>query len=243
MSRFLQLESLSRLRKQTAFLGFLGASLMLIGDLLLYGNFGDIPSTQPWVTEFLPARSPLLLADSLALNASTLLGPIAAMLYVGGSVHLFLIFERRKFVGFFVAIASAAAFIGSGAYHAQFGIVGHVARHANNLLQSPASLLESVETTLQVLNTFVQIAWLFAFSALFVGILTGSTQLPRRFAWISPLLPIAVLIPLVESRAVDWPSPWSGIAAGGIYNFLMALCFLAFLVASRSREHLTSKVR
>ena len=236
MRRISQPENLPRLRNLTAVFGFLGAVLMLMGDLLLYAHFGDRPSTQPWVAEFLAARSSLLLASNVLLNTSTLLGPIAAMFYLGGSIHLYLIFNRRKSIGLFVAFMSAAAFVGSGAYHAQFGLLGHVATHANALSQAPTKLIESAETTLLILNTFVQTTWLLAFIALFVGILSGSTVLSRKIAWISPLLPIAILVPLVERQSVGWPLPWSGIAAGGIYNLLMALCFLVFLIVCKFRE-------
>lgn len=236
MKVFLSPTGLPHLRMVTAVLGMLGAMLMLVGDLLLYGNFSETPTIQPWVAELLSARGSLLLADSVALNVSTILGPIAALFYLGGSVHLFLIFSCRKYIAFFVGIASASAFMGSGAYHAQFGILGHVARYANSVSQEPAKLLTSVETTLITLNAFVQITWLLAFGVLFVGIISGWTVLQRKMAWISPLLPIAMLVPLVEFQAHGWSFPWSSIAAGGIYNFLMALCFLVFLLASRGKQ-------
>ena len=153
----------------TGWVGLIGAILMLLGDLLLYTHFENMPAVEPTVRAAFPARQSILLAGDMGLGISALLGPIAGIFYLVGSLHFALLFNQKRAFGAAVALMSALAFVASGAYHTQFSLLAYILKYANSTGVESQQLVNATQSILYILNIGVQIPWVLAFSALFSG--------------------------------------------------------------------------
>jgi hypothetical protein len=114
----------SRALSITAFSGLLGAVTLFGGDMLLYGHFGS-------GSEFDDrARSVIANASTTRLYVAGLLGPIAALLYLPGSLHVYWRLTCSVWLRCLTAGAFATTFVVTGAVHAVWGAYALVVRVA-----------------------------------------------------------------------------------------------------------------
>ncbi|RRD59198.1 DUF6796 family protein [Tannerella forsythia] len=201
--------------KLTGYIGIAASLLMFAGDMLLY-----------FTTEnFTGRHNELLLSMGNVsfgrLVAGGLLGPLAAVLYVIGFYHLYLLIKDvwRKTAGLMFACFSVSMMIG-GAFHAFFPAFGIVSSQGHPEMIAP--LLSYAEwlggSTFVLMGT----GWL-----LFcVSVLQKQTALPR---WIVVATPLITL--WLNYLWHMLPQPWNCLIAGGWNNLVCTLFFAASLLS------------
>lgn len=166
----------------------LAGALLLGGDLLLYLHWGPAPPVSAFVSDLLQARRTILLADRTHLIATSVIAPIAAALYVAGSVHLY---ERLRRGSERWAIAAALLFsvlsIGCGAYRTQFGlwmVVQFVSGHPG----ASELLLLDIRSLLSAFYT-LHFGLAMSVMAIMLGMVaSGRSSYPRWTAAFNPIL-------------------------------------------------------
>lgn len=209
-------------------LGFLGATIMFAGDLLLYAHWAEMPTVSEMVDSLLPGRKAVLLATTEQLQISGVLGPIAAVFYLFGAWHLYI---KLNFYSRFWAATTAVLFafsiIIAGAYHALWGMYGFVVQFANQEGGESLALLDvAASYMIFVTNTLTWPLGL-AFSVIFVRVLLAKTDYPRWIVFLNPLILLLVGGPLLATLATNMAVPYGALTVGTYFNVVMMVFFLA----------------
>ena len=61
--------------------GLAGATLLLVGDFLLYAHPANLPVVAPAISDALGPRQAILLASPAQLTISSIIGPLAAIVW------------------------------------------------------------------------------------------------------------------------------------------------------------------
>ena len=215
----------------TGIAGLLGALTLLAGDLLLYAHWGTMPPVTEAVQSLVSARRAILLATPEQLRWSSVLGPIAAALYVVGAWHVFARLRRGSLR--WAAVAGALFAIGaimSGAYHAMWGQYGATLQFANTHATPPLDLLLHTTGNLQLMHRASEIVAVPLMLILLAMVALGRGDFPRWTVISNPILLFGVGTPLLTPLAADLPVPYGALLLGGLYNAAMVVFFCTSLL-------------
>lgn len=199
-------------RKQiliTGIIGTIGATLMFVGDMLLY-------YTSEPITSFEEEIIPIMGKTSFArLKIGGLLGPLCAAMYLVGYYQVYLAIKPKfkKMAMTVFAILGVAIFIG-GAFHSHFAYLGFISHFKYS------DLLEIVESYAVTNFLVMMILNMLGFALLAYLILTKKSYYPKWMVLCSPLVLIwfSDLVRLL-------PQPFKIIIAGGWSNITAILFF------------------
>lgn len=226
-----------QLSRLTAIGGLLGATAMFVGDLFLYAHWGTAGPVDPSIQSRIPFRTSILLASELHLDISALLGGVAACGYLIGAFHISQRFELsvRK-LGYVTGFLFGLGALFGGIYHAFWSLYGKAlqASIANPALY--ADHLDSLETTLNIMNTAAATPSMLALLVFFAAVISGKTSFPRFFAALTPLPLIlvsgALLTPLAEAAS----PPINSLIKGTNFNIVMMIFFFSALIQVKSNS-------
>ena len=207
-------------------MGLVGASLLLCGDLLLYGHLGDGASFVRRLPE-IATRAPL---GRLYIGGA--LGPIGAVLVAAGFWHVHLEVRpswprasRAMFAGFAVLMA------GAGAFHALWTAYMLALRFAASTPSVLDPLLIAIRSYMSTLFAVSGLPGYAACGVLLVAVLSGRTRYPR---WSAPINP--GLLSLASGVTLFAPAPWGALARGGFLSLTLMLFFAVSLALTRPRR-------
>jgi len=212
--------------KPAAMSGALGAGLMFAGDLLFFAHWEEMPIVSERIEELLAARRSLLLATTGDLRVSGILGPLSALLYMGGAWHLYARLRSSPRPAIAVGCLSAIGFALSGGYHLLWALYGTLLQFGNEHSAIPAELLLEAAATMAFVNEAVSLPLGLAMLALTLLIVTGRSDYPKWFGLFTPLLPLAVGPTFLEPIAATLDTPYGAFFTGAYYNAIMAIFFV-----------------
>lgn len=200
-------------RKQilrTGIIGIIGATLMFVGDMLLYYT------TEP-INNFEDAIVPIMGEISFTrLKIGGLLGPLCASMYLVGYYQVYLAIKPtfKKMAMIVFALLGVAIFFG-GAFHSHFTHLGFISHFKYT------DLLEIVESYVITHFLVTMILNMLGFILLAYLILTKKSYYPKWMVLCTPLVLIwfSDLVRLL-------PQPFKIIIAGGWSN-ITAIIFFA----------------
>lgn len=195
--------------KLTGILALLGATLMFIGDMLLYFTSEPITNFQEEIVPVMGNISPTRLIIGGAL------GPIAAGLYIIGYYQIYMAIKPQfKTMGKVILAILSFGIIYGGSFHAFFPMLGFMSSTG-----SSEALVLAESYSITIFNLMF-IPSLLAYLLLTYLILTRKTYYPRWIIAISPFF-LFWLSPLVQQL----PQPFMMIIAGGWSNIIFILFF------------------
>ena len=213
-------------------LGFLGAFIMFVGDLLLYAHWEAVPAINDAVLALLPGRKAVLLATINDLHVSGLLGPIAAVFYLFGAWHLYIkLASRSPLWAGLTAICFAFSIVIAGAFHALWGMFGFVVQFANQHADESLILLNTASNYMAFITDMVTIPLGLACAVLLVRSFLGKTDYPRWMLVFNPLLLLLVGGPILDSIVVDMAVPYGALTVGTFFNVAMMVFFAASILS------------
>lgn len=226
----------SRAMVLSGLLGFLGATIMFAGDLLLYAHWREMPVVNEAILSLLPGRKVVLLATSGELQISGVLGPIAAVFYLFGAWHLYIkLAFYSPFWAALTAISFAFSIIIAGAYHALWGMYGLIVQFANTQQSAALALLEAAANYMTFVADTVTVPLSLACSIVLVRTLLAKTDYPRWMALLNPLLLLFVGGPILTSVAVNMAVPYGALTVGTYFNVVMMIFFLASVYSPKRK--------
>lgn len=200
-------------RKQiltTGIIGIIGATLMFVGDMLLYYTLEPIASFEE---EIIPIMGKI---SFTRLKIGGLLGPLCASMYLVGYYQVYLAIKAKfKKMAMTVFTLLGIAIIFGGAFHSHFPHMGFVShfdyKDALKVIQEYTITTYFVTIILNLLG-YVLLAYL---------VLTKKTYYPKWIVLCSPLVLIwfSDLVQLL-------PQPFKIFIAGGWSN-ITAIIFFA----------------
>ncbi len=210
----------------TGLAGILGAILMFIGDMFLYGGFYSGSEYYEYSRRIM-GEIPLL-----RLMIGGAIGPIASILYAIGFWQIYLAIKSAGKVLASISFSGFAVMsIIAGSYHSGFVNTGLILRARASIQQCD---LESVKILLGQSIDYLHFLYnmMFVFGTIgtiifMFTIIFRKTYYPK---WIILFTPTLLL--LTSSIAAYIPSPFGGIIYGGYINliFLLFFCVSTFLL-------------
>ena len=226
--------------------GLAGAVLMFVGDILLYGPsaWGEPAST--YFSSVDPLSSnPSSLVDSpmgsVPLQRAIvggLLGPIAGFFYVIGCFQMFLAAPSHP-LRYLASLGHIAALVFVSVYHACYSYTSFIAAASPS---AGLALVSAHQAYMAAIKSSIKVCGL-AGTAGLVGIVLSPTasSYPR---WLILFTPTIWLMLVRESGLlVDLPAPYGHIVAGGSFNIVFFLFFLASTVATATSTDKTKKTK
>ena len=213
-------------------LGFLGAFIMFVGDLLLYAHWQSMPMVIDAVDNLLPGRKAVLLATVSDLHISGVLGPIAAVFYLFGAWHLYIkLASRSPLWAAIAAVCFAFSIVIAGAFHALWGMFGFVVQFANQHTDQSLVLLETASNYMDFVADTVIMPLGLACAILLVRGVLGKTDHPRWVSAFNPLLLLVLGVPVLDSLVIDMAVPYGALTVGTFFNVVMMLFFAVSTVS------------
>jgi hypothetical protein len=177
-------ETTNRLVYWSGIAGLVGATIMLVGDMLFYGR---ADSSIDHIT--MMGMVPLW-----RLYLGGLLGIVAGVFYMLGTAQVYL---ATRSAGRSAALITGGAFfvmmVFNGAYHTTFPAWGLAAQLATNYAGAGATALAQAEEYLRWLRLFGVVPQLLFTLAFAFVVITGKTAYPR---WMAPITPLVLLLAL-----------------------------------------------
>jgi hypothetical protein len=210
-----------------ATVGLAGALLMFVGDMCLYGHFGN-------GTDFF-TNLPLVISQESEAQIITggLIGPIAALMYCFGFFAVYkMVSPKSPLFALMVMGTLVAMIVFGGTYHAMWGIRALLMKAG--MPSGPLATL--YEQTLQYMRLFFNTSTCFGGVAavlLLYLVLSKKSLYPRWVVLVNPGL-LYFLAPLARSI----PSPLGAVVFGGYFNLMFVALFLATIASARSKDGL-----
>jgi hypothetical protein len=195
--------------KLTGILAIIGATIMFIGDMLLYFTSSPVNNFQKEIISIMGNISPTRLIIGGAI------GPLATGLYIIGYYQIYLAIKPtyKKIAKVIFAVLSFGIIYG-GSFHAFFPILGFMSSTG-----SEEALILAESYSITIFNLMF-IPSLLAYLMLTYLILTRKTYYPRWIVFVSPFI-LFWLSPLVQQL----PQPFMMVVAGGWSNLIFILFF------------------
>jgi hypothetical protein len=202
--------------------GLLGAIVLFVGDMFLYGHFGS-------AAEFTVA------VQAVARNASQtrlliggLLGPIGAMLYIPGFWHVHLnTMQNSRSVSRIIFICLTCMMLFGGTFHGLWAV-------RMLLLKYSPSPAEGADLLIASFNRYLNSVFALSLSIGCIGgilliliILFNKTGYPRWMVLVNPGL-LLLLTPLIKHI----PYPFGSIIYGGYINIVFIVFFSCSVIAT-----------
>ncbi len=207
-------------------LGLIGlgaALLMFVGDMCLYGHFGNGGD----------AISKLVISNEsdTRIVVGGFIGPIAAILYCVGffSVY-FMISPRSRMLAIVIAGGAAAVMAIGGAYHAMWSIRAFLIKAGLSSGDYQALYSQIKDYTLLFYNTMFAGAEVISLLLLF-AVLSGRSLYPRWSVVVNPGI-LLLLRPLADLI----PAPLGAIVSGGYLNLMFVVFFSVSVLVTRSAD-------
>ena len=207
-------------------LGALGALLLFVGDLLLYGHWGS-------GADFRNGMSATVVQASLVrLFAGGLLGIPGACLGLFGCWHVSQnVSVQSPRASRVVFLAHSAMMVAIGAVHVLWVPRGLALKYAAQASSSAPELLTALRDYWVAADVFAQGPGYLAAILMFGLVLLGRTPYSRWTALANP----GVLIVGVEPLAHHCPAPVGAALVGGFSNVALTVFFLVSVASTWSR--------
>jgi hypothetical protein len=208
-------------------LGVLGAMILFIGDMLLYGHFGSAGEFNTGIQAV--ARE----ASSARLYIGGLVGPAGAMLYIAGFRHIYLNTKRSgRLLSWSIFICLTCMMLFGGAYHALWTVRMLLFKH-------PGPSAGGSNLFLASFDGYFKAVFSVSLSTGYIGgvllaccILFFKTNYPR---WTVLANPGILLLSTPLMRHI--PYPIGAIAYGGCINLAFIVFFTVSAFAARKEEN------
>lgn len=206
--------------KLTGYIGIVASLLMFAGDMLLYFTTENSANMHD---ELLPLMGKVSFGR---LVAGGLLGPLSAVLYIVGLYHLYLRtqepYRRSARVMFAIFVVG---YMVDGAYHAFFPAFGIVSAQGHPELIEPLTAYAGYLGVL--LLGLLAVGWII----FTVMTLRRRNDYPLWILLFNPLLTMWLNFVWVEL-----PAPFQVLIAGGWYNLIHTLFFVASLLSLKKQD-------
>lgn len=209
--------------RTAAWLGVAGPALMFVGDLLLFPELSGGQATRDTMAKQLAEVS------GLRLYIGSVLGPLAASLYLVGYINIYQHLRKAqpRAALVFLICAAQTCFL-SAAFHAVFGTLGDALRsHAPQATAVDYQILlrPMIDGNLSALGLCNFLCSLGYFGILVYAVLKRHLPIPRWFLLLNPLTTMAA-----TEAGTALPAPIGGIIVAGGWN----LGYVAFFgIAAR----------
>ncbi len=199
---------------------------MFVGDLFLYAHWGEAVLVDASIQDRIPGRATILQASETHLEISILLGSFAVIGYLFGAGYIYRRFlPSWRIWGIAAGLLFAIASILGGTYHALWSLYGKTLQIAMTDPITFSGLLNSLEGTLDYVNSASAIPLMASISLFAIAIILNKTDLPRYMVILTPL-PLLIVFGAFSSQLSDiLGSPLNGIVRGSSFNMVMALFF------------------
>ncbi len=197
-------------------IGFIGATLMFLGDMTLYYDRNDYVNdgTLNPIIEIMKKVS------TKRLYIGGILGPVSAFLYCVGYYHLVLIANEKYAVfGWVLFLINCLGIICGGAYHNCCANLGLIGRHKDKA---------ALDEVLRFLDVQKKVAFGIqgvGFVGMALMIVLGWTVLPRWMILFSPLM-LILLTPLIRKL----PKGLHMVICGGWTNLISVVYYVAAII-------------
>lgn len=207
-------------------LGILGALLMFMGDMFLYGHFGsgnDFMKNLPLVISKQP---------DIRIIIGGAVGPIASLLYCLGFFSVYqMISPRSKILAIIASGIAAASIIIGGTYHAMWGIRALLIKAGLSSGDYHGLYDQIKEYTFLFYNSAQVLGGLASLIILFC-VLSKRSLYPRWTAIVNPGF-LLLFSPLSDFI----PSPLGAVACGGYINLVFIIFFSVTLISTQFINH------
>jgi hypothetical protein len=212
-------------KRNFGLIGIFASILLFIGDMLLYGHFGN-------ASEF--SKNIQIVAQNSSqtrLFIGGILGPIGAMLYISGFWHIYLNTKQySRFVSIIIFISLSCMMFFGGAYHSIWTI-------RMLLLKYPLASVDYSNLFLISFNNYFKTIFNISLSVGYLGgillailILIHKSVYPRWIVIVNPPI-LFFLTPLIKHVSY----PFGSIIFGGYINIVLFV-FLTTSVITTWKE-------
>ncbi|MBU1700291.1 MAG: hypothetical protein KJ970_00395 [Candidatus Eisenbacteria bacterium] len=215
-------------RRTAGIVGFIGAIVLLVGDMLLYGHWGS--AADFWVDAHRVAEK----ASLARIYVGGLLGPVGAMLYLAGFWHIYLNTRQAgRFAARMILVGLTAMIVTGSAYHVLWGVrmlsfkygLANVAGF-NPFTDALGSYLETVFKASAAPGYLVS-------AILAVLVLMGRSRYPRWTVLANPGL--LMLFGLLLGTSF-FPAPVGAVIMGGYINLTFCVFFAVSIITTWKKE-------
>ncbi len=188
---------------------------MFIGDLLLFSDFASGPVMRETMAQQLAEAAPA------RLYVASVLGPIAASLYLVGFVNIYRAMQpvAPRASTAFLALSAQVSFF-AAAFHAVFGTLGDALRPLLPGAVDAAALQTLLDGNLSAMGLCYLLCSLAYFGILARSVLRGDLAIPRWFLLINPVSALAA-----TEVGAHLPAPLGGVVVAGGWNLFYMVFF------------------
>lgn len=212
-------------RRTAGIIGFIGAIVLLVGDMLLYGHLGSAADFWDGV------RRVAGQASLGRIFVGGLLGPVGVVLYLAGFWHVYLNTRHAGRLAAKVTLVGLTAMMvmGGGAYHAVWVVRMLSFKYGLADVAGLSSFTEAFESYMTLVYNVAAVPSYLVSPILVVLVLTGRSRYPRWTVLVNPGL-LMLFRPLVGTSL--FPAPVGAVIVGGYINLTFCVFFAVSIITT-----------
>ena len=215
-------------RRTAGIVGLVGAIVLFVGDMLLYGHLGS--ATDFWDG----VRRVAVQAPLARFFVGGLLGPVGAVLYLAGFWHVYLNTRQAGRLGAKVMLVGLTAMIVmGGAYHVVWVVRMLSFRYGVADVAGLNSFVDALGSYMATVNNAAEVPGYLVCPILVVLVLTGRSRYPRWTVLVNPGL---LMIFRFSGVTSSLPAPFGAVILGGYINLTFCVFFAVSIITTWKEE-------
>ena len=215
-------------RRTAGIVGLIGAIVLLVGDMLLYGHWGS--AADFWVGVHRVAEQ----APLSRIFVGGLLGPVGAVLFLAGFWHVYLNTRQAGRLAAKVTFAGLVTMIVSGgAYHVVWVVRMLSFKYGMSDVAGLSPFTEALGSYMTLVYNVAAVPGYLVSPILAVLVLTGRSRYPRWTVLVNPGL--LMVFGLLFGTSL-FLAPIGAAIAGGYINLIFCVFFAVSIITTWNKE-------